>query len=457
MRASYSRHPAASGIAILAGIALVAVWVLFAPGTKFVDWHAASHAAFRKPTGYPQLVSFEPMPEALETPEGEMCQWVPTSAQTTLMAELSEGQLPARASTGSEADTRTAVDADRAPVRVIRDSYPTYSAVGVDLNSNEVFLQDENLFGIKVFSRLDNTPPSASFTEPKRVLGGLNTKMEFNCALYIDPHNGDIYSVNNDSVDEMVIFSHGAEGNVAPKRELRTPHGTYGIAVDEQQQELFLTVQHDNAVVVYRKMAQGDEKPIRELGGERTHLGDPHGVAVDDKNDLLFVSNHGNASRRGVPGSGKFGPPSITVYPLKTSGDTAPLRIIEGPKTQLDWPAAMDVDPEHGELYVANDADDSVLVFRETDNGDVAPLRVIKGPKSGVKNPTGIFVDKKAQELWVSNMGNHSVKVYPRTAEGDAAPLRTIRSSPSDKEALVIGNPGSVGYDSKRDEILVPN
>jgi DNA-binding beta-propeller fold protein YncE len=457
MTALYSRRRAASVVVILAGLALIAVWVLSAPVAKLVDWSAASHAALRKPTGFPQLISFEPMPEPLATPDGEMCQWMPASAQTTLMAGLQEKRLPARAATGSAGDARTAIDADRAPVRVIRDSYSTYSAVGVDLNSNEVFLQDENLFGIKVFNRLDNTPPSASLTEPKRVLGGLKTKMEFNCALYIDPHNGDVYSVNNDSVDEMVIFSHEAEGNVAPKRELHTPHGTYGIAVDEQQQELFLTVQHDNSVVVYRKEAKQEEKPIRTLEGDRTHLGDPHGIAVDAKNDVFFVSNHGNASKRGVPGSGKFGPPSVTAYPRKASGDTAPLRIIEGPKTQLDWPAAMDVDPEHGELYVANDAGDSVLVFRETDNGDAAPVRVIKGAKSGVKNPTGIFFDKKNRELWVSNMGNHSVSVYPRTADGDTAPLRTIRSSPADKLALVIGNPGSVGYDSKREEILVPN
>jgi hypothetical protein len=36
-------------------------------------------------------------------------------------------------------------------------------------------------------------------------------------------------------------------------------------------------------------------------------------------------------------------------------------------------------------------------------------------------------------------------------------PLRTIRSAPADKLALAIGNPGAVAYDSKRQEILVPN
>src|SRR5262245_56113465 len=61
---------------------------------------------------------------------------------------------------------------DRAPVRVIRDTYPTYSAVAMDHDSNLILLQDENLFGIKAFDRLTNTPASARFSEPKYVIGG---------------------------------------------------------------------------------------------------------------------------------------------------------------------------------------------------------------------------------------------------------------------------------------------
>ena len=70
---------------------------------------------------------------------------------------------------------------------------------------------------------------------------------------------------------------------------------------------------------------------------------------------------------------GRFEPPSITVYPIRASGDTPPIRIIEGPQTQLNWPSHLFVDPERGELYVANDVGDSVLVFRTSDSGDVAP------------------------------------------------------------------------------------
>ena len=76
--------------------------------------------------------------------------------------------------------------------------------------------------------------------DPKRIIAGEDTKIEFQCGLYIDPENGDIYAVNNDTVDTLVIFDRDAKGNTEPTRELKTPHGTYGIAVDEDANELFL-------------------------------------------------------------------------------------------------------------------------------------------------------------------------------------------------------------------------
>jgi len=452
---------------LAASILLLAAagWLVLTSRVAQREWTASSRTALRLPTGQPQLVSRSPLPAS----EGEFCQWVPASASGALSTALWQEQLAARAAAD---DARPVVDADRAPVRAIKDSYPTYSAIAVDTNSNEVYLQDENLFGLKVFNRLDNTPPTAAFTEPKRTIGGINTKLEFNCGLYVDQRSGDVYSVNNDTVDTMVVFPRNAEGNAFPMREMETPHGTFGIAVDEGSQELYLTVEHDNAVVVYRKMAEGDETPLRLLQGDQTQLADPHGIALDTKNGWMFVGNHGSTHRvqgehekpnwpldrnQMIRGSGRLLPPSIAVYPLKASGDVAPLRVIQGPRTQLNWPSNMAIDEERGEIYVANDPDHSILVFKAADEGDVAPTRIIKGPQTGIQNPTGVFVDLKNDELWVSNMGNHSATVYSRSASGDAAPLRTIRSAPAGKHALMIGNPGAVEYDSKRDEILVPN
>jgi DNA-binding beta-propeller fold protein YncE len=117
----------------------------------------------------------------------------------------------------------------------------------------------------------------------------------------------------------------------------------------------------------------------------------------------------------------------------------------------------MAVDSDRGELFVANDAADEILVFSTDASGDVAPIRVLKGPRTGVKNPTGLVLDKKNNELWVTNFGNHTATVFRLTAAGDTPPLRTIRGAPLSAPSLMIGNPGSVAYDSKREQILVPN
>ncbi len=429
-------------------------------------------------TGGPRLISIEPLPQL----EGPMCEWVPASAGLSLAEALSQ-EASSRAGGASPDDGARLAASKRKPLRVIRDPYSSYSSVAVDPVHNEVVLTDESLFNIMVYDRQANTPPTAAMTEPKRMIGGLKTKIEFQCGLYIDPTSGDIYAVNNDTVDTLVIFSREAKGNVPPDRDLHTPHGTFGIAVDEDKQELFLTIQHDSAVVVYPKMAKKEEAPIRLLQGDKTLLADPHGIALDQKNRLMFVTNHGSVhqnkpglppgggtggtgfrsskpnwpSGNSVPGSGRNLPPSITVYSLDAKGDDAPLRVIQGPKTQLDWPTGIAFDAKRGELFVANDMGNSILVFSATASGDAAPVRILKGPKSLIHYPTGVFVDALHDELWVTNFGNHTATVYKPTAVGDTAPLRVIRSSPLGKEALDIGNPGALAYDTKREEILAPN
>jgi DNA-binding beta-propeller fold protein YncE len=437
----------------------------------------ASETATRRATGAPQLISMQALPSEAD---GPMCEWAPASAGQTLLAALQEARAAA-----PDALSKTIDRSGLKPLRAIKDPYAAYSSVAVDLKNNEVVMTDENLFQILVYDRNASTPPSATMTEPKRILAGENTKIEFQCGLYIDPETSDIYAVNNDTVDTLVIFGHEQRGDAKPQREIHTPHGTFGIAVDEGAQELFLTTQHDSTVTVFHKGAKGEESPIRILQGKDTGLADPHGLAIDTRNQLMFVSNHGSFHLKeeggeaavsyvgGMatttadkalwpvgeqkPGSGKSLPPSITMYPLKAEGNTKPLRTIQGPKAQLDWPTGMAVDVERNELYVANDMGDSILVFDTNASGDVAPKRVLKGAKTMLKNPTGIWLDMKNNELWSANFGNHTATVFKIGASGDTAPLRVIRSGPLNQPSLGIGNPHPIAYDSKREEILVPN
>jgi hypothetical protein len=375
---------------------------------------------------------------------------VAASSTQSLFADFEE-------TTAHAQDAPPTVDITRPPVRDILDTAPIYSSVGVDVANNEVFLQDSNTWSIRVFSRLDNAKPGTPPTEPRRVIAGPKSDVQFNSCVYIDPASGDVYSVENDIGDTIVVFAHDATGDPEPKNKLKVTHRAFAMALDNENQELFLSVQYPPQVAVYRKGASGDEKRKRLLIGDNTKLSDSHGLAIDTKNKLLFVNNWGNISDYRVPGSGRFEAPSITVFALNADGDTRPLRVIQGPKTQLDWPGAMSVNPDTGELYVANDMGQSIIVFRGTDGGDVAPTRVIKGPKSGISYPTGVFVDAKNKEVWVSNLGNSSATVYPVMANGDVAPLRIIRSADENKASLRFGKTQALVYDPIREEILVPN
>jgi DNA-binding beta-propeller fold protein YncE len=435
--------------------------------------------------GEDRLVSFQKTVEM----EGPMCELVPASAGQEMIAAL---QQSARSGAGAQeetterpSDAMREAAAKRQPVRVMKDRYAAYSTVAVDPIRNEVVMADENLFSVLAYNRTENTPRSATMSEPKRIISGLKAEIEFSCGLYIDPANGDVYVVNNDTLNTLAIFSHDQKGDVAPVRTIDPPHTTFGIAVHEPSKELYLTIQDDAAVVVYNKYATKKEVPLRTLQGPKTRLADPHGIALDDKRDLLFVSNWGTVNEHrdpkdgkprvgtlgkgtgvetwpigrdyGVIGSGEIRPPSIAIFHRTDTGDTAPLRIIEGPKTQMNWPTALAVDPEKGELFVANDTSHSVLVFRVDQEGDVAPVRVIKGPKTLLHNPTGLTVDLKNRELWVASFGNHTATVFPLDANGDVAPKRVIRSAPLDTPAPMLGNPHTIRFDSNRKEVLVAN
>ena len=418
-----------------------------------------------------RLVRMDPLPP-------DVCVW-PAAVQWAEQAATRQGRRAA----ALPLDERTKTFPGP-PTRKVQDKYPAFAAVSVDAARDEVILTDENLFQVLAYNRLDNTPPDG-ITAPKRVLSGDNTLIEFESGLHVDAATGDIFAPNNDTVDTLVVFKHGSRGDTAPIRALKTPHGTFGIAVDDRRNEMFLTTQHDATVVVFHKDANGDDHPVRLLQGDDTGLGDPHGIAIDAKKDVFYVANYGSHALRradqeirtgvpgsgkgrdkanwpygreyAVPGSGRHDGPSISVHAITAKGNDRPLRTIKGSKTQLNWPTGLAFDAERRELFVANDMGPSILVFDADAVGNAAPKRVLKGPRTGLAHPTSVSLDTKNGELWVANFGGHSATAYAIDASGDAPPLRTLRGAPASEPSLMIGNPGALTYDSKREEILVPN
>ena len=124
-------------------------------------------------------------------------------------------------------------------------------------------------------------------------------------------------------------------------------------------------------------------------------------------------------------------------------------------------------DPIHDEIVVTSPLTQGILIFRGGAKGEEPPIRVIQGPKTQILGSAygaldRVSVDPVNNEILLPIVPGGTVKeggilVFDRQANGDVAPLRMIRSAPSGKVSLRFGKTQAVAYDSKREEILVPN
>jgi DNA-binding beta-propeller fold protein YncE len=369
----------------------------------------------------------------------------------------------------------TVAGGDVPPARIVSDPYPTLHSVAVDAKHGRVFMSDPNRHALWSYERLGASKAGEAVT-PLTSIRGPSTGMMFVAGVTVDTNAQEIFTVDNDIGDRLMVFPYDADGNVTPKRVLSVPHRAWGISINHARDEIAVSVEDPREIAIYKRGANRSDQPLRIIRGPRTGLGDPHGVFYDGTNNEIIVANHGNVSgRQAAPGDaaprrrsegpasdepvvgGRFEAPSITVYPGAASGDVAPVRRIQGSKTGLNWPMALDVDVQHNEIAVANNGDSSIRVFRRTGSGDVAPVRVIKGARAGINGPMGVAFDVTNDEIWVANYGDHTALVFARTATGNVAPKRVVRNAPAASPTVGFGNPGAVAYDSKRDEILVPN
>src|SRR5256885_15344593 len=165
-------------------------------------------------------------------------------------------------------------------------------------------------------------------TTQKRFIGGGKPRSRYNSDGYVDTKTGDIYIVNNDSEPGLFKFPRTAEGNVEPANDLQTPYGAFGMTVDEERGEMFVTIQHDGAVQVYKKDAKLNENAIRLIQGNKTHLADPHGIAFDPKTRMIYVANYGTERDEAFGTEQQMPNPLNTVTPRRPNDVRTP-----------NWPA----------------------------------------------------------------------------------------------------------------------
>ena len=136
-----------------------------------------------------------------------------------------------------------------------------------------------------------------------------------------------------------------------------------------------------------------------------------HDIRYNEVNDEIIVPNpFANA---------------LLVFRGGANGQEAPIRVIQGPKTELDGPDRMDVDTIHREIFVPDG--NQVLVFSLDANGDVAPLRAIRGPDTQIAGQS-LAIDPINNLIAVTGR-ERSILIFDRTANGNVKPLRIIKGN----------------------------
>ena len=175
---------------------------------------------------------------------------------------------------------------------------------------------------------------------------------------------------------QIAVFARLADGQADRVRAIegqRTLLGRtmHAIAYDEIHDEIYVTQQFGEGILVFRGSATGEEPPLRVINGSKTMLIAPDRLAVDPVHDEIYVPE-------GV---------HLLVFPRTANGNVAPIRRITGPNTGIGATRAVAVDPHRNLIVAATQAWDEggrgdysdLRIFAREANGDVKPMRVISG------------------------------------------------------------------------------
>jgi sugar lactone lactonase YvrE len=245
------------------------------------------------------------------------------------------------------------------------------------------------------------------------------------------------------SVGSVLYFPAGSNGDVAPAGVIAGANTMLtlvdGIVVDGSG-EIYVANTDTNSIVGFPAGSSGNVTPNIVIAGSNTGLASPIGLAIDASGNL-FVANCGQCN---------YGPPgqnSVEEFAAGSNGNVTPARKIAGNKAELGYLNQIAVDRQ-GEIYVANETANAVLVFGRAAKGNVAPIRVIAGPNSRIDEPDGMALGPAG--IYVTTVAGNYVGRFARDAGGNVAPRSTLHVawSGNGKQALggVIVAPDNTLY-----------
>ena len=129
---------------------------------------------------------------------------------------------------------------------------------------------------------------------------------------------------------QVAAFARLANGQVTPTRNIfgqntLITRSIHKFAYDPVKDEIVVPQFQAQAILFFRGGANGDEAPVRVIKGPDVKLPNMDQLAIDSVHREIFIGVYNEYPRR------EF----IAVYPLDGNGNVGPLRVIEGPDTQI--------------------------------------------------------------------------------------------------------------------------
>src|SRR5207247_11224121 len=94
-------------------------------------------------------------------------------------------------------------------------------------------------------------------SERRRQIIGPETNIGFVAGVAVDPGRRELYAVNNDIEDTMMVWSYDSEGDAKPSRLLAVPHQAWGVALSQSRNEIAVSIELQIAIVISRSDATG--------------------------------------------------------------------------------------------------------------------------------------------------------------------------------------------------------
>ena len=200
-------------------------------------------------------------------------------------------------------------------------------------------------------------------TAPIRTIQGPLTRIQNPDRVELDAVHGEIYVPNRDSILVFSREANGNVAPIrvieGPQTELT---GIRAIVVDPVNNLVIAgtdlrTGDADSGLVIFERTASGNAKPLRIIRGPNTGIKRVTQMQVYPPGGWIVVTQPGEADVQEPEGT------FVGVWSIYNDGDVPPRWVIGGPKSRLKKPRGVALNPANQEMIVADMRVNAVFTF----------------------------------------------------------------------------------------------